>query len=431
MSGMGRTLNLSRRSLLMLDVAVVVALFLVALPSRLNIASSYSEPIQSEEELYNRYAVPWAQGEGATPREKPFPWHPLGSLTHRPPGYVLFVGSVYRIAGIENFAAVRRTQAVLDAVSVALLYVLGALLFSGLTGRLVGASAALGMSFYDFSALFVGRILSETLFTFLMLAGLILAIAGLRRKAAWITFLAAFVLSWATLTRPFLLFLLPALVFWIAMAPAYPSPTWLANKRSHVRAALLGIALAIVPIVWRNYQFHGTFIPISTNGGFTLYQSLVGSDVLTAPDELGTKDEVEALELGEVAEAAEFQRRAVDYLVAHPGDVPAVLARKVRVLLAAKEGHKISHVLMNTPDDAWFYPLVLALGSLGVLIRPFLNVHARLLIYAAIASQVLVSLLANAEVRYRVPVVWLLALLAAWAVWGTVDLVVGRFRHQL
>ncbi len=419
------------RALLLLDVAVAVALFVVALAPRQEIASTYNEPIQSEEELYNRYAVPWAKGEGATPREKAFPWHPLGSFTHRPPGYVLFVGSVYRIAGIENFAAVRQTQAVLDSLSVVLLYVLGALVFGGLTGRLVGATAAVALSFYDFSALFVGRILSETLFTFLMLAGLALAVAGLRRRTVWITFVAAFVLGWATLTRPFLIFLLPAYAFWIALAPHYPNLTWLEKKRGHVIAAVVGMALAIAPVTWRNYQFHGTFIPISTNGGFTLFHSLAGSEVLTAPDELGTKDDVEALELGEVAQAAEFQRRAVAYLIDHPADLRPVTARKIQVLLAAKEGFKISHVLMNTPDDARFYPLVLILGLLSVLVRPFLHWHARLLVYAAIASQVLVSLLANAEVRYRVPVVWLLALLAAWTVWGLVDLVVGRFRHQV
>jgi hypothetical protein len=419
------------RRYLLMDVVVILALIMLALPPRLHLAASYNEPIQSEEELYNRYAVPWAQGEGATPRDKEFPWHPLASVTHRPPGYVVFVGAVYRAAGVENFAAVRRVQSYLDTAAIVLLYVLGALMFGGVTGRVVGATAAVGMAYYDFAMLFVARILSETLFSFLMIGGLVLAMAALRYKLPWVTFLAAYVLGWATITRPFLIFLLPAYVIWIAMAPDYPHLTWLARKRGHIVAAVLGIVLSVGPVTLRNWQFHGEFIPISTNGGYTLFHSLAGSGVLSAPQELGTKEEVEALELGEIEQAAEYQRRAVAYMIDHPEDVWEVTKRKLVVLLAAKEGHKISHVLMNTPDDAWFYPLVLALAAASLVIRPFAHWHAKSLIWAAIASQVAVSLIANAEVRYRIPIVWLLALLAAWAVWGIVDSVVGRFRHPV
>ncbi len=73
---------------------------------------------------------------------------------------------------------------------------------------------------------------------------------------------------------------------------------------------------------------------------------------------------------------------------------------------------------MATPDDEWFYPLVLVGTALGLVVRPRWMWHPRLLIYGAIANQVLVCLLANAETRYRVPIVPLLALLAAWGCGG-------------
>jgi hypothetical protein len=102
----------------------------------------------------------------------------------------------------------------------------------------------------------------------------------------------------------------------------------------------------------------------------------------------------------------------------------------VRILTAAKGGHKISHVLMVTPDDEWFYPLVLFGAALSVLVRPRFAWHPRLLVYLLIGSQVFVSIAANAEVRYRVPVVPLLALLAAWAAWATLELLFRKLQRQ-
>lgn len=421
----------TQRLLIITDVVLATVIFAAALGPRLHLASSYNEGLQGEEELYDRYASAWARGEGAEPREKALPWHPLGSFTHRPPGYALFVGAVYRLAGVGNVERVRTTQALLDSAAMVLLYVLGVLMFGGFTGRFVGATAAVATARYDFLALFVTRLLAEGLFTWLMILALVLAIAGLRRKSAWLTLLAAFVLGWSNLTRPFLVFLLPGYLIWIAIAPPYPSLTWVEDKGRHVTAALVGMLLAIGPVTYRNWQFHGAFIPISTNGGYTLYKSITQTEGLAAPQELATEEEVKALGLSEVEQAAEFRRRAVTYLIDHPDDAVPMLKRKVRILLAAKEGHKISHVLMPTPQDAWFYPLVLALGALGVLVRPTLHWHGRLLLYGAVASQVLVSLLANAEVRYRVPVVPLLALMAAWSVWGSVDYVVTRLRPRI
>lgn len=399
-----------------LDLVLILIVFLVALGPRLEIARSYSEPPQSEEELYNRYAVAWASNEGAHPREKFLPWHPLASFTHRPPGYVLFIGSIYRVAGIEDYTAVRTAQAWLDASSMVLLYLLGVLAFRGLVGRAVGATAALATARYDFLMLFVGRLLSETLYLWLSLVFLILAIIAVRRHWPLLTLAAAFVLGWANLTRPFLLFVLPGYLVWLAIAPK------LEQRKRHLALAALGMVLAIGPVTLRNWQFHNQFILISTNSGPTLYNSLTQVEGLSAPEELGNKEEVKDLELPELEESAEFQRRAVTYMRRHPSDLPAIFQRKVRILVAAKGGHKISHVLMVTPDDEWFYPLVLAGAALALVVVPRRHWHARLLIYGVIASQILVSLLANAEVRYRVPIVPLFALLSAWAVWGLVAL---------
>ena len=77
---------------------------------------------------------------------------------------------------------------------------------------------------------------------------------------------------------------------------------------------------------------------------------------------------------------------------------------------------------------AFASPAIIALASLFV--RPRHAWHARLLVVGTILSQYLVSLLANAAVRYRVPIIPLLAVLAAWTLWGLIDLGLRRLRAR-
>lgn len=403
----------------LLDLALVLLIVALGLGPRLDAARSYTLPPQAEEELYNRYAVPWSLGEGAAPREKEFPWHPLGSFTHRPPGYALFLGLVYRVAGTENWPAVRLTQAWLGAAALALLYAVGILVYGGWAGRAAGLAAALLMARYDFLLLFVGRLLSETVYLLLCLAFLALALLALRRRQPWISLAAGYVLGWANLTRPFVIFVAPGYLLWLLIAPR------LEHRRRHLVLAAFGLLAAIGPVTLRNWQFHGRLIPISTNGGFTLYNSIVKVEGLSAPEDLPSEDAIDALELGELAEQGAFRQAALDYMRRHPEDLPRIFARKFRILLAAKDGHKVSHELMATPDDTWLYPLVWigALSSLAV--RPRQRWHPRLLLLLAIGSQLIVCLVTNTEARYRVPIVPLYALLAAWTPIGLLSM--GRF----
>lgn len=403
-----------RRFRPILDLALILLIVGLGLGPRLSAARSYTLPPQAEEELYNRYAVPWSLGQGAEPREQAFPWHPMGSFTHRPPGYALFLGLVYRIAGTENWPAVRLTQAWMGAVALALIYALGILVYGGWAGRAAGLAAALLMARYDFLLLFVARLLSETLYLFLCLSFLSLALLALRRKQPWLSLAAGYVLGWANLTRPFVIFVVPGYLVWLLIAPR------LQRRWRHVTLAALGALLAIGPVTWRNWQFHGRLIPISTNGGFTLYNSIVKVEGLSAPEDLPSEASIDARELGELAEQGAFRQAALDYMRRHPEDLPRIFARKFRVLLAAKAGHKVSHELMATPDDPWLYPLALGGALLSLVVRPRWRWHPRLLLLLTIGSQLIVCLVTNTEARYRVPIVPLYALLAAWVLVGPV-----------
>lgn len=399
-----------------LDIALALLVFVVALVPRVQAAQSYDTPIQSEERLYDRYAWPWSQGEGAEPREKAFPWHPLGSFTHRPPLYVLFMGTIYYFEG-RDFEAVRMAQAVVGALIAALTFVMG----RQFANRWVGLAAAIIVAQYSFLIEFVTRLMSETLFVFLMMAALALLLWA-RNGRLWLLFAASVVLGLANLTRPVLL--LPFLLFlviWLWFIPGF---------RRRPLAALvvlgLGLLLTIGPVVVRNYQFHGKLVLISSNSGFTFYHGIDRTDGLTDPAFLRSKEEIQDLGLGELEEQALFRQIAIQYLQRYPQDIPRILSTQVEEFTAALQGYKVSDVVMPTPEDPILWPLLGWGTLLSLLLFPRRVFHARSLLYLTILAQVLMGLVFHMEVRYRLPLVPLMALLTCWVAWESLAWLIAR-----
>lgn len=394
----------------LLDVALAMIIFVVALGPRLDIARSYDTPIQSEERLYDRYAWPWAQGEGAEPREKPFPWHPLGSFTHRPPLYSLFVGAVYRLEG-HDFQAVRLAQALLGALTCVLTFIVG----RQVGNRWVGLGAGLFLANYSFLIGFTARLMSETLFIFLMMAALALLLWA-RNGSLGALFAASLVMGLANLTRPVML--LPFLVFlvvWLWFIPGFR------RRPLHALVALgLGLLLTIGPVVVRNYQFHGRLVLISSNSGFTFYHGLARTPTLTDPAFLQTKEAIQDLGLGELEEQAVFRQIAVQYLQRYPQDIPAILWTQWEEFLVANQGYKVSDIVIPAPEDPIVWPLIGWGAILSLFLFPRRQFHPRALLYITILAQVLMGLIFHMEVRYRLPLVPLHMILTCWLAWNVV-----------
>jgi len=276
------------------DWAAAILIFLSGMPSRVELALRHDLPLAGEEPQYQRYARHWALGEGAEPREKAFPWHPLGSFTHRPPGYTLLVGMVLRATGPDDLRSVRLLQSLLDCGSLVLLYALGIAVFGAWTGRAAGLASALLMARYDFLMGFVARILTETFYLFLVLASLGLALLARRSRAALPAAVGGFLMGWAAITRPAALFIAPFLLLWLATLPAMP------RRRQLALAAAFGLLLAIAPVTWRNWQLQGRFILIATNGGQVLHDSVARVEDLSAPEDFPPRDALKRPGLGEV-----------------------------------------------------------------------------------------------------------------------------------
>lgn len=212
---------------------------------------------------YHRVAVNLAQGRGFVfiEGEPPILW--------RPPLYIWFLAAIYRVFGI-NHGAVVLAQTLLDAFTAILVFLIG----RRTLGVPAGILAAFATSVHPLILYNSARVMTETLFTFL-LAGVALALVsfyerGTERGAVRLGFLTGI----SSLCRATMQF------FPFAMLAAVLAPR--PQGRRRFAKTLLTLAVMVVTILpWtiRNYFVSGgDFIFLDTTAGYTLW---VGNSPLT------------------------------------------------------------------------------------------------------------------------------------------------------
>ena len=240
---------------------------------------------------------------------------PTAVLTaRRPPLYPLFAAGLFRLAGVEPssgqpYLSVLVAQAVLDALTVLLVYLL-ARDFAGPKGGLVGA-AGYALNFYVIQ--YTGQFMAETLFTFLLTAALVALGAKARAEppASWRWALGGLLLGLATLTRPIVL-----------LFPLLASAWLLFRFRRDWRKAALPSALAIgafaaalLPWSVRNQIQMEKLVLVSTVGGQTFYHSNhSGSNGQWVP--LPVPAEAQGLSEGE--RDSYYYREGLRFIARHP-----------------------------------------------------------------------------------------------------------------
>jgi hypothetical protein len=217
---------------------------------------------------------------------------------YRPVGYPAFIAAVYSI--IESPAAVKYVQVILDCLIILLLYYM--VPEWPQRNRLIAAGV---WALYPPAILYTNFLMSETLFTFLLVVALFLLTRLNHRSKAALLF-AGIILGYLLLLKPhFLLFLL-------IVGLAYKK---LEMEKRQVGLLTIGILVVTLPWLVRNAVQLGTF-SLATNGGINLlignHPHATGAYALTFPPEAieGATTEVEVDRLA--------TNYAMKYIFDHP-----------------------------------------------------------------------------------------------------------------
>jgi 4-amino-4-deoxy-L-arabinose transferase-like glycosyltransferase len=238
-----------------------------------------------------------------------------------PPGQSAFLALLYAVSG-GSIAFAKLAHILLLSLVAGLTFLTGKVLF----GNAVGFAAGMLIAIDPAQAYLSATFLSEPLFIFLMClgiyflvrqraqthwawlvgAGICFGLAGLTRNQGWL--FAGFLVLAALATR---------------------------GRVLSVRAALLvGVITAGVIAPWtiRNYLVSGEFIPVSSEGGLTLWASNNPEFVWRQPMPMSRPIYARPSGLDSYATDQYYRQRALDWILQHPAQFAINGIRKVIML---------------------------------------------------------------------------------------------------
>ncbi len=403
--------------------SLLLAILLIALVPRAAVAVAFDDPptLQNDAGWYDFFGSQISAGHGYA--------LPDGAAMSRwPPGYPYFLGAVYRLTG-DSRTAVRLAQALLGAITA----VLAAELTRRTISARVGLACGLLVAVLPTHVLYSSLLMSEVLFTFLIVLAMLLAVAGGGWRRSLLTGL---VLGAAALVRGHAVVLAVPIVVWWLVA----SRIRIADRRAAVAtlsALAGGFVLMLAPWTIRNaVQLH-EFQPGSTNLGITLW---TGNN----PDATGAvmiapvaDFERETRDLAEPEREVRFDALARDaalrYIVHHPAETLALAPRKVvetyrndRSFGSWYEPQGTGYLdpalraWLGRLCDVYYYVLLLAAAA-GMVLLLRARSSGSVLPLASLLIWSLVGVVFYGETRYHVPVLPLLAIPAAYAIVRLVD----------
>ena len=397
---------------------MLLAIFLLALAPRAIVSSQFDHPPATTNDAgwYDLFGREIAGGHGYV--------LPGGAATSRwPPGYPIFLGAVYKATGNSRGAA-RLAQAVLGALTAVLAAELARRLLTQRAGAIAGCVVALTPSLILYSSV----LMSEVLFTFLIMAGFLLGTQA--RSSRWNAALAGVVFGAATLVRAQgLLLVLALFASWWALGGFARDQR--RKSAAHAAIVIAAAALTLAPWAVRNAVQLDTFAPVATNLGINLWtgnNSDATGALVNAPVAAFDRD---TADLADPEKEVRFDALARDaalrYVAHHPLATVARAPAKIfetfrndRSFIAWYEPPGHPHFAPDARtgigqlSDLWYYALLL-LAAAGSVLLLRARVPGVALPLAAIGVWAAVSVVFFGDPRYHVPLLPLLALPAAWA----------------
>lgn len=353
-----------------------------------------------------------------------------------PVGYPAFLAATMAVFG-SSVVACKLMNVLLSGLCIALLYAWCLQRWPG--NRTVAGAAAALFALYPNQIGHSGALLTEPLFTALLLAMCLVAGAGRSWRhvagAGLIAGLAALVKTQTMLLAPLLLAIL-----WC------PAPKFGDALRAALLATGASVAMAcvIAPWTWRNHVELGAFVPISTNGGMSL---LAGNNPAMTTDlskeYSDDSDLVRSVGFSvkdQVAADQRARRAAWGWISANPGFFMALMPKKfLRLWLwdgesewlyqhgyAGYEQHRMAFRVVRGINQVFYLgvlALLVAVGWRGVEFRrpDRWDVPFMLAFFTALC------LVFSGQSRYHAPLMPFVMALACYGVWHRTS---GRKRNE-
>jgi hypothetical protein len=336
-----------------------------------------------------------------------------GLAAARMPGYPLFLSMWLHTASPVLFA--KLAQSVLGGVGC----VVCALIASRVGGPVLAWIAGLLTALDPFAILFANLLLSETLFTTALALFMLVTIAlwqhadarpadrptGPEKPALWRWALWGVTFLVCTYLHPSAVLLLPVTGLLLILRHR----TW-----SHLGGfvvALIVLAIGLAPWTVRNHRVLGGRCLLTSRLGVSLYDG-VGPQADGRSDLAYTRQIAEVQGLDELGRNCWFLRRGLEHIRAEPGRILMLAGRKLLFtwnVVPNLEAHRSPMEMLVSA--AWMVPM-LVLGLAGLL-APGPNHRTRALLLVPVAYFTLLHMLFVGSVRYRVPVMPYVEVLAA------------------
>lgn len=251
-----------------------------------------------------------------------FAWGPGEPTSIRPPLYPGLLAALFTVTGTGNLQAVRFLQILIALATTALLVELGRRAFTVEAGRIAAAVFFLypSLVFFNFT------ILTETLFTFLLVAFLLLSVRLVQAPRAATAVGCGLVLGLGALTRSVLW---PTPLLFCPLVALLLRAPWRTRLMMPVLVAA-GFTVVVAPWAIRNTRLQRTVTIVDTMGGMNLrlgnYEYTPDDRMWSAVDLVGEKNWSYALrqefpgrQFTEGQKDKWAQARAIAYMREHPG----------------------------------------------------------------------------------------------------------------
>ncbi len=397
---------------------IVPSLFVLAIGLRLAVVLAFPQTPSSDGEWYLVRAAEMARGLGYQEAGHPTAFWPVG--------YPALLAVSLWLCG-PSLAVPIALNLIAAAAILALVLRCARLVGAGEAGaRLAGLLYAI----YPAHIVYTGVATSEATSTAVTMAAFVLLVGGRRRSIALVA--AGLLFGVATLMRAQMLMFPAGLL--IAMMIAWRDWRW---RDAAKAAVIVHLAMAVVVLPWtvRNYHALGAVVPVSTNGGVSLYYGANphATGGWYAWERTPEWDRVVGIPYGDrVARQVELDRRfkaaAKAWIVAHPAAWLALGPTKV-ALLWAKDGDAFWGLDGSYPDagrlltlvrvaDQLFYMAILALALAAVALALRARWRGRdapmLLMGAMPAFATLTAFGFTGQTRYHYPAMPFAIVAAGW-----------------